>query len=210
MAECYVTIRDIQTRYNPYFHALKIKKLEEEAKEMYHLNTTISMYDYELGRIYSSAMSVEDTAISIIEKRERIEKMVDKSKKYIAIHDQVMKSLKRTSQLEVVLHIYQTRIRNLDEIGEIMGMTGEGIRKILDKYRQAVSDIILANELQDDTEAITEPEIQELSRLIDYNATYEPKKLPVTASPLHGLAKWFDDQRSKGGTKRESEHPQIL
>lgn len=210
MAECYVTNRDIQTRYNPYFHVLKIKKLEEEAKEMYHLNTTISMYDYELGRIYSSGMSVEDTAISIIEKRERIEKTVDKSKKYIAIHDQVMKSLKRTSQLEDVLFIYQTRIRTLDEVGQIMGLTKERIRKILDRYRQAVSDALIANELEDDTEAMTELEIQELSGLIDYNATYEPKKLPVTARPLHGIAEWFDEQRSKGGTKRESEHRQIL
>lgn len=200
MAECYVTNRDIRTRYNPYFHALKIRKLEEEIREMYHLNTTVTLFDNHLGRMYISGMSVENTAISIIEKREHIEKLIEKHERYVAIHEKALSKFKNTGRREEILYLYQTSICTFDEVGEILGVTRQRIEQVMAQYKQAISDVLVAGEVQDDTAPLTDLEIQELSSIIDYNATYEPKTLPVTARPLHGIATWFTNQKSKGRT----------
>lgn len=197
MAECYVTNRDVRTRYNPYFHALKIRKLEEEIREMYHLSTTVTMFDNHLGRMYISGMSVENTAISIIEKRERIENLIEKHERYIAIHEKALSKFKNTSRREEILYLYQTSVCTFDEVGEILGVTRQRIEQVMTHYKQAISDVLVADEVQDDTEPLTDLEIQELSSIIDYNATYEPKKLPRSTDPLHGIVEWQKEQNLK-------------
>lgn len=197
MAECYVTNRDVRTRYNPYFHALKIRKLEEEVREMYHLSTTVTMFDNHLGRMYISGMSVENTAISIIEKREHIEKLIEKHERYIAINEKALSKFKNTGRREEILYLYQTSVCTFDEVGEILGVTRQRIEQVMTHYKQAISDVLVADEVQDDTAPLTDLEMQELSGIIDYNATYEPKKLPRSTDPLHGIVEWQKEQNLK-------------
>lgn len=197
MALNLVTNHDIRTRYNSLFHSLKIAKLEKEIQEMYHLNTTVTMFDYHLGRMYISGVSVEDTAISIIEKKERIETLMKKHKRYLSMHERALKNIKRKSKLEIILGIYQTKICTYDEIAEVMGLSKERIRQILDVYKQELTKIILEEETLDDNEVMTEAEVQELSEAIEYNATYEPKKLPRSTDPLHGIVEWQKEQNLK-------------
>lgn len=206
MAECYVTNRDVRTRYNPYFHALKIRKLEEEIREMYHLSTTVTMFDNHLGRMYISGMSVENTAISIIEKREHIEKLIEKHERYIAINEKALSKFKNTGRREEILYLYQTSVCTFEEVGEILGVTRQRIEQVMTQYKQAISDVLVADEVQDDTEPLTDLEIQELSSIIDYNATYEPKKVPLSIDPLHGIVEWQKEQNLKAKNKLKVIH----
>lgn len=206
MALNLVTNHDIRTRYNSLFHSLKIAKLEKEIQEMYHLSTTVTMFDNHLGRMYISGVSVEDTAISIIEKKERIETLMKKHKRYLSMHERALKNIKRKSKLEIILGIYQTKICTYDEIAEVMGLSKERIRQILDVYKQELTKIILEEETPDDNEVMTEAEVQALSEAIEYNATYEPKKVPLSIDPLHGIVEWQKEQRLKAKDKPKVIH----
>ena len=161
MKECFITNRDIRTKFNPIFHSMKIRKLQNEIEELYHAGTTVTNYNYDLGEIFTRSYSAEDVAISIMSKKEYLLNQVLKYQRYIDMHDQALSKLKGSHQM--VIYEYQST-------GEYSkDYSRQYVHTILEKYKQALNA-----QLMDDDETITPAEVEQLSAIIDENVMYEP------------------------------------
>lgn len=72
--ECYISESMLLYKYNPYFYKKQFEEMESEIKEMYHMSVaTVSASDE--GQLMIVSYSVEDIAIEIVERRERLERL---------------------------------------------------------------------------------------------------------------------------------------
>lgn len=197
MTGCYVTYRDIRTRFNPIFHALKISKIQNEIDELYHAGTAVTSFDYDLGRMSIYSASTEEIALGIVGKREHLKELAERHKRYVEIHE---KALEVAYKHEDIVLLYQSGVYTLEEVGAAFGLTKERIRMRLNVYRKAVSEIMTEDEA--DQEPITAEEIEQLSAIIDENVVYEPKPIDKSLDPLHGMYLWHKEQREKEAERK--------
>lgn len=192
MKSCYVTYRDIRTRFNPIFHALKISKIQNEIDELYHSGTAVTIFDYELGRMSIYSASTEEIAIGIVDKRNHLEGLVEKHKCYVEMHE---KALELAYKHEDIVLMYQSGVYTLEEVGAIFGLAKERVRQRLKVYQNALSELLSEDEA--DQEPITAEEIEQLSDIIEENVMYEPKPIDKSLDPLHGMAEWHNEDNRK-------------
>lgn len=197
MKGCYVTFRDIRTRFNPIFHALKISKIQSEIDELYHAGTAVTSFDYELGRMSIYSASTEEIALGIVGKREHLEDLKERHKRYLEIHE---KALEIAWRSENTVLIYQSSVYTFEEVGAILQLSHETVRKKLNAYRKAVSELLTEDEA--DQEPITAEEIAQLSAVIDENVMYEPEPIDKSLDPLHGMYLWHREQREKEAERK--------
>lgn len=70
----YISESMLLYKYNPYFYQKQFDEIESEIKEMYHMSVaTVSESD--TGELIIIGYSVEDIAIEITERRERLERL---------------------------------------------------------------------------------------------------------------------------------------
>lgn len=203
MSECFVTMRDIRTRFNPVFHAIKIKKIRDEIEEMYHAGTTISNYNYELGTLTVRSGSAEDVALAIIDKSEHLHLLLDKHKRYIEVHEQ---ALDKYSRYEHIILYFQSGLYSYEEVAQVFSLTRERIRQIIDGFRQELSGMMTNDDIHD--EPISDEEIEQLSAIIEENVMYEPKPIDKSLDPLHGMAQWHQEginKRTESKRKHKAE-----
>lgn len=198
MKGCYVTYRDIRTRFNPIFHALKISKIQNEIDELYHAGTAVTSFDYDLGRMSIYSASTEEIALGIVGKREHLEELAEKHKRYVEIHE---KALEVAWKHENIVLMFQSSVYTFEEVGAIFGLTKERVRQRLNVYRKAVSELLTEDEV--DQETITAEEIEHLSAIVEENVMYEPKPIDKSLDPLHGMYLWHKEQRTKEAERKQ-------
>lgn len=72
--EMYISESMLLYKYNPYFYQKQFDEIEKEIQEMYHMSVaTVSESD--IGELIIIGYSVEDIAIEITERRERLERL---------------------------------------------------------------------------------------------------------------------------------------
>lgn len=201
MTECFVTNRDIRTKFNPLFHRLKIHKIEAEIEEMYHLGTTITNYQYDIGFITTRSHSAEDAAISIIEKKEHLLNEIKRHQRFIKLHETALFNM-RDRHEDMVL-CFQSSIMSHEEVGEIFGIGRQRVIQIINGYRVALSRMLTEDECND--VPISNEEIDRLSEVIDNCVMYESKLTDKTLDPLHGMAKWHVQDRERRMRNKESQ-----
>lgn len=197
MSACYVTIRDIQTRFNPIFHTLKIAHIQREIEELYHSGTTVTSYHYDIGVLSVSSQSAEDVAISLMGKREHLDKLMARHERYIDIHQQALDKISK-GRVEDVVSYFQSGVYSYAEVGAVFSLSGSRVGMMITEYRQAISDMMTNDDMDDSP--ISDEEVAQLSAVIEENVMYEPVATDKTLDPLHGLSEW-----NSNDTKRRNE-----
>lgn len=75
MAECFISNEMLFTKYNPFYYQHLIQEVEEEINDMYTLCMPSTYVDDSIGEIRIGSYRVESLVISIIERKERLERI---------------------------------------------------------------------------------------------------------------------------------------
>lgn len=82
MKECFISDNMLFTKYNPYYYAKLIQEIEEEIEDMYTLAIPSTYINESIGQISIGSYCIEPLVISIIERKERL----DRLKEYATRH----------------------------------------------------------------------------------------------------------------------------
>lgn len=81
LSERYISKEMLIYKYNPYYYQQLFKDIEDEINEMYHMSVaTVSESDE--GQLMVVGYRVEDIAIEITERRERLERLKAKAARH--------------------------------------------------------------------------------------------------------------------------------
>lgn len=75
MKECFISDSMLFTKYNPFYYAKLIQEIEEEIEDMYTLSIPSTYIDAAIGQISIGSYRIEPLVISIIERKESLERL---------------------------------------------------------------------------------------------------------------------------------------
>lgn len=75
MKECFISNNMLFTKYNPYYYQKLINEIEDEINDMYTLTMPTTYVDETIGQLRIGSYRIEDLTISIIERKERLERL---------------------------------------------------------------------------------------------------------------------------------------
>lgn len=75
MKECFISNNMLFTKYNPYYYQKLIAEIEDEINDMYTLTMPTTYVDETIGQLRIGSYRIEDLTISIIERKERLERL---------------------------------------------------------------------------------------------------------------------------------------
>ncbi len=75
MKECFISNNMLFTKYNPYYYQKLINEIENEINDMYTLTMPTTYVDETIGQLRIGSYRIEDLTISIIERKERLERL---------------------------------------------------------------------------------------------------------------------------------------
>lgn len=102
MAECFISNDMLFTKYNPYYYASLIQEIEDEIEDMYTLSIPSVYIDESIGQISIGSYRIEPLVISIVERKERLDRLKEYATKHCSDLQQALSTVSPKYQYNLI------------------------------------------------------------------------------------------------------------
>lgn len=102
MAECFISNDMLFTKYNPYYYASLIQEIEDEIEDMYTLSIPSVYIDESIGQISIGSYRIEPLVISIVERKERLDRLKEYATKHCSDLQQALSTVSAKYQYNLI------------------------------------------------------------------------------------------------------------
>lgn len=102
MAECFISNDMLFTKYNPYYYASLIQEIEDEIEGMYTLSIPSVYIDESIGQISIGSYRIEPLVISIVERKERLDRLKEYATKHCSDLQQALSTVSPKYQYNLI------------------------------------------------------------------------------------------------------------